>query len=188
MTNTLNFSFNDPLYLHPSDALGVSLVLDPLIGTDNYGVWHRAMKLALHAKNKVVFVTGDCKRPAADSPTLYQWERCNAVVLSWLLSSVSREIYYGLVYSTDASSVWADLKERFDKICGSRIYTLHREIVHFSQGSSTISVYFSKLRQLWDEYASLPDTFNGSTSFGESSLFACLSKENSSQCSCFTSD
>ncbi|XP_073310027.1 uncharacterized protein [Primulina huaijiensis] len=150
-----NFSFNDPLYLHPSDAPGISLVVDPLIGSENYGIWSRAMKIALHAKNKLGFVDGTCRKPAANSPSLYQWERCNAVVLSWIFSSVSKEIFCGLVYAKEASSVWADLKERFDKICGSRIYAIHRDIVRLSQGSGTISVYFSKLKQLWDELASL---------------------------------
>ncbi|KZV38261.1 5'-nucleotidase domain-containing protein 4, partial [Dorcoceras hygrometricum] len=52
----------------------------------------------------------------ANSPSLHQRERCNAVVLSWILSSV-KEIYSVLVYSTDASSVWADLRmvDRLDE-------------------------------------------------------------------------
>ncbi|XP_075479326.1 uncharacterized protein LOC142520210 [Primulina tabacum] len=152
---TSTFSFNDPLYLHLSDAPGTSLVVDPLIGSGNYSIWSRATKIALQAKNKLGFINGTCRKPAANSPTLYQWERCIAVVLSWIFSSVSKEIFCGLVYANDASSVWADLKERFDKICGSRIYAIHRDIVRLSQESTTISVYFSKLKQLWDELASL---------------------------------
>ncbi|XP_073277012.1 uncharacterized protein [Primulina huaijiensis] len=113
------------------------------------------MKIALHAKNKLGFIDGTYRKPAANSPSLYQWERCNAVVLSWIFSSVSKEIFCGLVYAKDAYSVWEDLKERFDKICGSRIYVIHRDIVRLSQGSSTISVYFSKLKQLWDELSSM---------------------------------
>ncbi|XP_073304511.1 uncharacterized protein [Primulina huaijiensis] len=156
MANSIStFSFNDPLYLHLSDAPGTSLVADPLIGAENYSVWSRAMKIALHAKNKLGFINGTYSKPAPNSPTLYQWERCNAVVLSWIFSSVSKEIFCGLVYASETSSVWADLKERFDKICGSRIYTIHRDIVRLSQGSVIISVYFSNLKQLWDELASL---------------------------------
>ncbi|XP_075518111.1 uncharacterized protein LOC142552274 [Primulina tabacum] len=71
------------------------------------------------------------------------------------MSSVSKEIFSGIIYCTEASAVWTDLKERFDKICGSRIFSLHREISHLSQGSSSISMYFSNLKKLWDEYSSL---------------------------------
>ncbi|XP_075499799.1 uncharacterized protein LOC142538342 [Primulina tabacum] len=153
--NPLNISFNDPLYLHLSDTPGVSLVQDPLIANENYGVWSRAMLLALRAKNKLGFITGSYRKPAENHPTLHQWDRCNAIVLSWIMSSVSKEIFSGIIYCTEADIVWSDLQERFDKICGSRIYSLHREISLFSQGASNISTYFSHLKRLWDEYASL---------------------------------
>ncbi|XP_075483624.1 uncharacterized protein LOC142523778 [Primulina tabacum] len=113
------------------------------------------MLLALRAKNKLGFINGSCRKPADNHPTLHQRERCNAIVLSWLMSSVSKEIFSGIIYCTEASAVWTDLKERFDKICGSRIFSLHREISHLSQGSSSISMYFSNLKKLWDEYSSL---------------------------------
>ncbi|KZV35587.1 hypothetical protein F511_32753 [Dorcoceras hygrometricum] len=154
-TTSITYGFNDPLYLHPSDSPGAPIVCDPLTGAENYGVWSRAMLLALTAKNKVGFIDGSCVRPSDRSPSLHQWERCNAIVLSWIMSSVSKEIFAGIVYCTDASKVWADLKERFNKVSESRIYSIQREIVCLKQGSSPISIYFSKLKQLWDEYASL---------------------------------
>ncbi|KZV30394.1 hypothetical protein F511_21094 [Dorcoceras hygrometricum] len=104
------------------------------------------MLLALIAKNKVGFIDGSCVRPSDRSPSLHKWERCNAIVLSWIMSSVSKEIFVGIVYCTEASKVWADLKERFNKVSGSRIYSIQREIVCMKQGSSLISIYFSKLK------------------------------------------
>lgn len=112
------------------------------------------MLLALRAKNKLGYTTGSTRKPAADHPISHQWDRCNAIVLSWIMSSVSKEIFSGIIYCTEASNVWTDLKKRFDKVCGSRIYALHREISLQSQGISTISVYFSHLK-LWDEHTSL---------------------------------
>ncbi|XP_073278740.1 uncharacterized protein [Primulina huaijiensis] len=151
----VNPNFNDPMFLHPSDTPGMNLVTDQLIGTENYGVWSRAMLIALRAKNKIGFIDGTCVRPITGSPTLQQWERCNALVLSWIINTVSKDIFRGIVYATEASVVWSDLKEQFDKVNGSRIFALHREIGRFTQGESTISVYFCKLKQLWDEYSSL---------------------------------
>ncbi|XP_073119656.1 uncharacterized protein [Henckelia pumila] len=153
--HSTTIGFNDPLYLHPSDSPGVSLVQDPLIGTENYGVWSRAMLLALQAKNKLSFINGACIRPANTCSSQQQWDRCNAIVLSWIMSSVSKDIFNGITYCNTASKVWAYLKERFDKISGSRIFALQRDIVHLSQGSSSISVYFSTMKRLWDEYQSL---------------------------------
>ncbi|PHT48957.1 putative serine/threonine-protein kinase WNK7 [Capsicum baccatum] len=48
--------------------------------------------------------------------------------------------------------VWDDLKERYDKVNRMRIYQLHREINMHSQGTDSISAYFTKLKTLWSEY------------------------------------
>ncbi|XP_073143942.1 uncharacterized protein [Henckelia pumila] len=153
--STAVLDISDPLYILPSDAPGINLISEQLIGTENYGIWSRAMIIALRAKNKLAIIDGSCTRPELDAANLKQWERCNAIVLSWIMNGVSKEIFYGIVYFTDAKSVWDDLKERFDKVNGSRIFSLHREIGRLSQGQNTISVYYSKIRQLWDEYSSL---------------------------------
>ncbi|XP_073030825.1 uncharacterized protein [Primulina eburnea] len=149
------FDISDPLYILPSDTPGINLISEQLVGGDNYGIWSRAMIIALRAKNKLAFIDGSCSRPELSSNTLLQWERCNAIVLTWIMNSVSKEIFSAIVYSTDAMVVWADLKERFDKINGSRIFSLHREIGKLTQGQNTISTYYSSLRRLWDEYSSL---------------------------------
>ncbi|KZV25423.1 hypothetical protein F511_19803 [Dorcoceras hygrometricum] len=148
-------NFDDPLYIHPCDTRGMNLVNEQLIGVENYGIWSRAMLIALRAKNKLAMIDGSYSRPAIGSPTLRQWERCNALVLSWIMNTVSKEIFGGIVYASDASTVWADLKEQFDKINGSRIFSLHREIGRLTQGNTTISNYYCKLKQLWDEYSAL---------------------------------
>lgn len=57
--------------------------------------------------------------------------------------------------SSNAHSVWMDIKERFDKRDLTRIYQVHREISTVNQGTFSVSEYYSKLRNLWDEYASL---------------------------------
>ncbi|XP_073019487.1 uncharacterized protein [Primulina eburnea] len=136
-------NFNYPMYINPSDTLGMNLVSDQLVGTENYGIWSRAMLIALQAKNKIGFIDGTCKKPEAGSALVLQWERCNALVLSWILNTVSREIFGGIVYATNASVVWTDLKEQFNKVNGSRIFALHRDIGRLVQGQNTISHIFA---------------------------------------------
>ncbi|XP_055807046.1 uncharacterized protein LOC129875845 [Solanum dulcamara] len=80
------------------------------------------------------------------------WSRSMRIAI---LGRISKELLSGIVYSSDASSVWNDLKERFDKVDGSRIFQLHREIATTTQGTSSISEYFTKLRLLWAEFDSL---------------------------------
>lgn len=51
-------NFNDPLLLHPLDAPGMTIVSEQLTGVKNYGVWSRAMLIAIRAKNKIAFIDG----------------------------------------------------------------------------------------------------------------------------------
>lgn len=65
------------------------------------------------------------------------------------MNCVSKKLLGGIVYSTIVSTVWKDLAERYDKLDGSRIFQLHKEIATISQGTSSISSYFSRLREMW---------------------------------------
>ncbi|XP_070008898.1 uncharacterized protein [Nicotiana sylvestris] len=60
-----------------------------------------------------------------------------------------------IVYASNAHKVLGNLKERFDKVNGSRVLYLHREIHTLTQCTMYIADYFSKLRGLWDEFDAL---------------------------------
>lgn len=81
-----------------------------------------------------------------------QWEKVNAVILSWIMNAMKPGLLSSVVYATDASKVWEDLKERFNKVNGSRVLFLHSEIHTLTQGIVIIADYFSKMRDLWDEF------------------------------------
>lgn len=51
-----------------------------------------------------------------------------------------------------SGQIW---KKDSTKFVDLEFFSLQRDIVHLSQGSSTISVYFSMIKRLWDEYHSL---------------------------------
>ncbi|XP_019250922.1 PREDICTED: uncharacterized protein LOC109229827 [Nicotiana attenuata] len=68
------------------------------------------------------------------------------------MNNVAPELLGGVVYASDAYLVWEDLRERFNKVNRVRIFQLHREIATLSQGTNSVSVYFSKLKELWHEY------------------------------------
>ncbi|XP_070006873.1 uncharacterized protein LOC142162174 [Nicotiana tabacum] len=60
-----------------------------------------------------------------------------------------------VLYTSGAHKVWEGLKERFDKVNGSRVLFLHREMHNLTQGTMATADYFSKLRDLWDEFDAL---------------------------------
>ncbi|KAM0007349.1 putative RNA-directed DNA polymerase [Helianthus debilis subsp. tardiflorus] len=142
----------DPLYLHPSDSSALTIVNVKLKGTENYSVWSTSMKLALEAKNKFGFVNGKCERSTGDLVLASQWDRCNSVVLTWLLNFVSEELFLGQVLSSLASEVWEDLKETYDKIDGSVVYDLFKKINCILQNGSTVADYYNRLTTMWKQF------------------------------------
>ena len=56
----------NPLNLHPSDSVLLTVVSVKLKRSKNYQVWANAMFLALEGKNKIGFIDGTCKRSITD--------------------------------------------------------------------------------------------------------------------------
>ncbi|XP_071694344.1 uncharacterized protein [Rutidosis leptorrhynchoides] len=134
--------FGDPLYLHASDISSTPLITFKLKGTENYKSWSCAMKLALQTKNKMGFINGTLEKDEEDEVLSNQWDRCNAVVLSWILGSMSDELYSGQIFSEIASEVWDELKETYDKVdvqlpaCGltaSKEFKEHTNLIKLMQ-------------------------------------------------------
>ncbi|GJX06789.1 ribonuclease H-like domain-containing protein [Tanacetum coccineum] len=105
-----------PLHLHPNDFVALTVVSVKLKGTENYQVWSCAMLLALEGKNKIGFIDGSCRRSNTDEVLGRQWDRVNAVVLGWILNSISKELFLGQISSKRAKYIWDELKETYDKV------------------------------------------------------------------------
>ncbi|XP_061338193.1 uncharacterized protein LOC133285052 [Gastrolobium bilobum] len=91
-------------------------------GSSSIDPWSRAMVLALTAKNKSCFVDGSAPRPPNTDLLFSAWNRCNSMVISWILNSVSKAIADNLVYIPNAS-----------------------------EGSRDVNFYYTKLKILCDE-------------------------------------
>ncbi|XP_019224500.1 PREDICTED: uncharacterized protein LOC109206163 [Nicotiana attenuata] len=143
-----------PLYIHPSDILGASLVFTPFDGS-GYSSWRRTILVALSVCNKLDFINGSFVKPTAESPLARQWQRCNDLVISWLTNSLTKEISRSVEYSELAKDIWNELDERYGKADGARLFELKKELSHISQGSLDIASYFNTIKQLWDEISSI---------------------------------
>ncbi|XP_058192002.1 uncharacterized protein LOC131309363 [Rhododendron vialii] len=146
---------NHPLYLHHSDHPGVVLV-SQLRTEDNYSTWSRAMITALRAKNKLGLVDWSIPKPSDSSAKeLQQWTRCNDMVKSWLLNSLSREISPSVIYCDLAHEIWEELKERFSQVSSPHVFQIKQEIHNLAQDTLSVVTYFTKLKALWDELSAL---------------------------------
>ncbi|KAH0679854.1 hypothetical protein KY284_020939 [Solanum tuberosum] len=109
VSSSQGIDYNHPLFLSPTDR--------------------RSITLALLGRNKIGLVDGSCRKEVYGEELWGQWKRVNAIVLSWLMNSVSKSLLSGVAFASSALQVWNDLKERFDRVDGSRTYSLHKDIV-----------------------------------------------------------
>ncbi|KAK3034294.1 hypothetical protein RJ639_034098 [Escallonia herrerae] len=134
-----------PFYLHPSDHPGLIFVTQPLSKNgENYFTWRRNMLTSLQSKNKAGFVDGLIAKPD-----------CNAVVKSWIVNSLSRELQTGAAHADTASEIWCDFDERFTQGIALRVYDLKRSIALLQQEKFAISTYYGKLKGVWNELHNL---------------------------------
>ncbi|KAG9144318.1 hypothetical protein Leryth_019420, partial [Lithospermum erythrorhizon] len=116
---------DDPLFFHSSDHSSLILVTDPL--TDlNYTSWSRAMRIALEARDKYGFLTGEVE-PVNDVK-FRQWRKVNSTLISLILNSVSRDIGRDFMFADDAKMLWNEFKEAFGACNGPKLYELMRNL------------------------------------------------------------
>jgi len=129
---TLEPSANSYLYLHPGENPAASLV-SPVLDSTNYHSWSRFVITELSAKNKVEFVLGTHPCPPRNGSTYSTWIRCNNMVVSWLVHSVSLPIRQSVIWMDVAVDVWNDLKTRYSQGDLSGILNLQLEASSLSQ-------------------------------------------------------
>ncbi|GAU45069.1 hypothetical protein TSUD_243350 [Trifolium subterraneum] len=142
---------SSPYYVHPSDGPS-SVKVSPILTGLNYHSWHRSMRCARGGKLKLEFVDGSISVPADQfDPSFRAWNRCNMLVHSWILNSVSESIAQSLIFMENAIDVWNDLRERFSQSDLVRISELQQEIYAMKQESRTVTEFYSDLKLLWEE-------------------------------------
>nr|GEV27468.1 hypothetical protein [Tanacetum cinerariifolium] len=129
----LNLSFGDALYLHPNNTGGSLIVTIKLTRTENYIIWSIAMTFALRNHNKLGFIDGTCERDKNNLALANQWDMCNSVVVTWILNSLSPELFASAIYAKNAYEMWTDLKDTYDKVDGSAVFNIHKKLEKHNQ-------------------------------------------------------
>ena len=132
---------SNPLFIHHFDHPGMVLVSKQPNG-DNYGTWCRSMRISLSAKNKLGFVDGTVTKPSkkTDHDEFSLWQRCNDMILSWILNSLDQDIADSVIYSDTAHDIWEDLKERFSQSNVPRIFQIQRDIASLTQDQMSVLI------------------------------------------------
>jgi hypothetical protein len=90
-------------------------------------------------KNKFKFVDGSIPVPEEDDLNYAGWERCNNLVHTWIINSISPSIAQSVVFIENAIDMWNDLKGRFMRGDRIRVAQLQEEIANLKQGSKKVT-------------------------------------------------
>ncbi|KAL2325560.1 hypothetical protein Fmac_024618 [Flemingia macrophylla] len=126
------------LYLHLGENPATALVF-PILDSRNYHSWNRSMITALSAKNKIEFVDDTALTPPKTDPTYSAWRRCNNMVVSWIVHSVSPSIRQSILWMDKADEIWNDLKSRYSQGDPRRVSDLQFKASSLRQGDLSCS-------------------------------------------------
>ena len=73
---------------------------------------------------------------------------CDSVVLTWILNSLSPELFAGAIFSKTAYEMWKDLQDTYDKVDGSAVFNIHKNINSLKQNGSSLVDYYTSLNSL----------------------------------------
>jgi glutathionylspermidine synthase len=88
------------------------------------------------------------------NPAFALWKAQEQQVLSYLLTSVSRDVLIQIVALPSATEVWKHIQTSFVSQSRARVINTRMALVTTQKGSSTVAEYISKMKTLADEMAS----------------------------------
>ncbi|XP_062100943.1 uncharacterized protein LOC133806876 [Humulus lupulus] len=146
---TLEYA-NKPYLMGNGDYLSLILASPPLTDT-NFQQWARDLKILVGAKNKYGFPIWSLPQLPPDHHLFDSWNRCNQIVMSWVIHSVSPEIKSSIMFIDIAAAMWTELNNRFNQGNDPRIFEFQESLIILHQGDDSVSAYFTKLKAIWDE-------------------------------------
>ncbi|KAL0431167.1 UNVERIFIED_CONTAM: Retrovirus-related Pol polyprotein from transposon RE1 [Sesamum radiatum] len=111
--------------------------------------------MALEGRDKLSFIDGSNVVPTAGTPQHKQWRIVDCVVRTWILSTISKDIVNAFLYVSSSRDLWMELEAQYGECDGTLLHKLQREINSTSQGNMSVTAYYTKLKQLWDEFVCL---------------------------------
>lgn len=155
-------------------ASGSSSVANPLADTQitekltkqNHAVWAAQVLSALRGARLEGYISGKTVAPAAEieekvdgkvvkvgNPAYEDWEARDQQILSFLLTSLSRDVMTQIAAATTAAQAWRAIVNMFASQTHARALNVRLALSTTKKGNMTITDYFGKMRSLGDELA-----------------------------------
>jgi hypothetical protein len=133
------------------DNMSMQMTSNKLDGT-NYSAWSQFVELYVTGKGKLGYLTGEKIKPAISDPLFSTWVEENAMLMSWLLNSMTPDINASFLRLPTAHDIWdAVAQTYFTGNDASQIYELRRKAHETRQQGKSLASYFSALQTIWQE-------------------------------------
>ncbi|TQD92917.1 hypothetical protein C1H46_021397 [Malus baccata] len=145
-----------------SSSSNVSNFLTIELDPTNYPLWQAQMLTLLRSRNLVSFADGTSKCPPAFlkddegnltdtvNPEFEAWIQQDAMVMSWIESSVHTTVLGALIGKTSSHSAWTCLRECYDLQPTGRLLQLRGELMNTHRGDSSIAEFLNRVSCLAD--------------------------------------
>ncbi|KAF1879902.1 hypothetical protein Lal_00022806 [Lupinus albus] len=145
----------NPYYIHPNENPGATIV-SCLLNGGNYHRWSRAMTMALQTKNKIKFIDETLTKPMPHDQMYNTWNRCNNLVVSWLIQAIEPSIVQGVLWMENAQEIWKDLRERYNQGDMYKISDLIGEMHSIKQGNASIDKFYTQMKDYGNKASMSP--------------------------------
>jgi hypothetical protein len=133
---------------------------------DNYRLWRAEVLLVICMAQLEGFIDGservpernvevkkDSRKLTIPNPDYSTWCMRDLHVLTYLVTSLSREVLVGVASNTMAADMWAAISMCLSFQSHSHVLHIQNQLVVTQKGEQTITTYFSAMRGYVDEMA-----------------------------------
>jgi hypothetical protein len=143
ITTTHSFSIK----LNPKNYLAWKTQFLPIL---NYQNLHGYIDGTLAPPPKTILSSGE-NPTSIPNPEFTQWFTKDQMLLSWLLSSLTEEVFPYVIGLDSSKDVWVALANAFGAISHNRQLQLHIELQELKKNDLSVSQYLQKAKMLADE-------------------------------------
>ncbi|XP_057538250.1 uncharacterized protein LOC130815786 [Amaranthus tricolor] len=113
------------------------------------------MTIALSGKNKLRFVDGSLARLTNNSAAK-AWDMVDNVVMGWIIAVLEDSIANSILSYKTSKDIWDEINERYGQSSNAQMFSLQEELNALTQTTDlSISDFFIKIKNLWDEFDGL---------------------------------
>jgi hypothetical protein len=157
---------------HAPLAFGLLPVVSEKLTRGNYNMWHATVSSALKGAHLAGYTVKTAAPPSpfltpaeastADgkkvdpqpNPAYDKWAAEDQIVLSYLFSSLSKEVFGQVATTTTAAELWSAIQDLHASQSRARVMATRMALATASKGASSVAEFFVKMKGLADDMAS----------------------------------